>query len=409
MDFLDKLSLLGGYSAFDVDSSQDKTPANFAAIPSREPAMVAPAAQVQCGDFVDANPSTPRKTDVLSDSISILVRSDGKRVPVLKTMLSSYCARNCFYCPWRRGRDLPRVQFTPEEMSSAFMQMHQKRLVDGLFLSSGIHGRAAWTMERLVAVGDILRTKYQYKGYIHLKVMPGVDRASVEAVMRVADRVSINLEAPNPERLRRLAPEKNMFEQLLPPLYWADEINRERRAKGMRPVSTVTQFVGGATGESDRDIMTTTSQLLREAHLTRPYFSAFHPVRDTPLEGLPAEDQLRQHRLYQADFLLRQYQFAYDDLVFDSEGNFDRKSDPKRSYAVRLPVKYRHELTLARREELLRVPGIGPRSADRIIALRREGALIDFRALEQVGFVTRRAAPFILLKGRRPTRQLSLF
>src|SRR5437868_463528 len=152
MEIQDKLNLLSGDSRFEVDSS----------------------AQARCGDFVVAG--SPR-TGVLGDSISSVVRSDGKRMPVLKTMLSSYCARNCFYCPWRRGRDLPRVQFTPEELSGAFMQMHRKRLVEGLFLSSGIHGRSAWTMDRLIAVGDLLRTRHQFKGYIHLKIMPGVDRA----------------------------------------------------------------------------------------------------------------------------------------------------------------------------------------------------------------------------------------
>ena len=350
-----------------------------------------------------------RKTKALGSSISTVVRSDGRPMPVLKTMLSSYCARNCFYCPWRRGRDLPRVQFTPEELSGAFMQMHQKRLVEGLFLSSGIHGRSAWTMDRLIAVGELLRTRHHFKGYIHLKIMPGVDRASVEAAMQVADRISINLEAPNAARLEKLAPEKDLFSELLPPLYWANEINASRRARGLKAVSTTTQFVVGAAGESDRELISTSERLVREARLGRPYFSAFRPVSGTPLEGLPAEDPRREHRLYQADFLMRHYRFSPDELVFDAAGNFPRHADPKQLYADHHPELYPVELNRASRETLLRVPGIGPRSAERIIQMRRQGTLKEFGDLEKLGLLTRRAAPYILLSGHRPLRQLPLF
>jgi predicted DNA-binding helix-hairpin-helix protein len=382
MDIHEKLELLSGDARFDVDAS----------------------AQTACGDFVDA-----RKSKALGNSITTVVRSDGKHMPVLKTMLSSYCARNCFYCPWRRGRDLPRVQFTPEELSSAFMQMHQKRLVDGLFLSSGIHGRSAWTMDRLITVGELLRTHHQFKGYIHLKIMPGVDRASVEAAMQYADRVSINLEAPNAARLEKLAPEKNLFSELLPALYWANEINLSRRARGLKAVSTTTQFVVGATGESDRELISTSQRLVHEARLSRPYFSAFHPVAGTPLEGLPAEDPRREHRLYQVDFLMRQYRFSADELVFDAAGNFPRHADPKQLYAEHHPELYPVELNRASRETLLRVPGIGPRGADQIIQMRRQGVLKDVGDLEKLGLSARRAAPYILLAGRRPLHQLPLF
>ncbi|MEP7198852.1 MAG: hypothetical protein ABI874_03440, partial [Chloroflexota bacterium] len=346
MDTQQKLELLGDDARFEVDA----------------------AAEQACGDFTGT-----RKSDALGHSISTLIRSDGKRIPVLKTLLSSYCARNCFYCPWRRGRDLPRVQFAPEELASAFMQMHAKRLVEGLFLSSGIHGRAAWTMDRLIAVGELLRAKHQFTGYIHLKIMPGVDRASVAEVMKFADRVSINLEAPNALRLEKLAPEKNLFSELLPALYWADEINQERIAHGLKPRSTVTQFVVGAADESDHEIITMSDRLIREAHLTRPYFSAFRPVANTPLDGLPPEDPRREHRLYQVDFLLRQYPFTLNDLVFDTAGNLPRHADPKVLSAQQHPERFPLELNRASRDELLRVPGIGPRSAERIIALRRQG------------------------------------
>jgi len=382
METLQKLALLNDNAALEVDA----------------------AAEQRCADFSDA-----RKADALQRSISSVQQPDGKRLTVLKTMLSSYCARNCFYCPWRRGRDLPRTQFAPEELASAFVQMHAKKLVEGLFLSSGVHGRSAWTMDRLIATGEILRRKHRFTGYIHLKIMPGADEASVEAAMGFADRISINLEAPTPERLARLAPEKNLYAELEPTLYWANQINARRRARGLKAVSTTTQFVVGATGESDREIVGTVGRLVREAHLGRAYYSAFHPVADTPLDGLPAEDPRRERRLYQADFLLRQYGFASDDLVFDEGGNLPRHADPKLLHALNHPAQFPLEINRATREQLLRVPGIGPRSADRILQLRRDGALRDFRALERIGMATRRAAPFILLNGCRPAQQLPLF
>jgi predicted DNA-binding helix-hairpin-helix protein len=387
MDILQKLSLLNANAPFEVDWS----------------------AETQCGDFTPTQPPTaPPKTHSLGHSITTLVRSDGKRISVLKTMLSSFCARNCFYCPWRRGRDLPRVQFTPDELATAFMQLHAKRLVEGLFLSSGIHGRSSTTMDRLIATTELLRRKHVYRGYIHLKVMPGVDRASVAAAMNFADRISINLEAPNALRLQQLAPEKNLFSELLPALYWANDINDERRARGQKPVSATTQFVVGAVGESDRELVSTVTQLYDTAHLSRAYYSAFHPVPNTPLDGLPPADPRREHRLYQVDFLLRQYGFKSDELVFDAAGNLPRDVDPKLLYAQAHPEKFPLELTRASREELLRVPGLGPRSVARIVQLRRQGALRDFDDLAKLGIAARRAAPFILLRGRRPLQQLPL-
>lgn len=382
MDILHKLALLNDNAPLEVDA----------------------AAEQRCADY-----QAGRKADALQRSISTVQRPDGKRLTVLKTMLSSFCARNCYYCPWRRGRDLPRTQFAPEELAAAFVQMHTRRLVEGLFLSSGVHGRSAWTMDRLIATTEILRRKHHFSGYVHLKIMPGADEASVEAAMQYADRISINLEAPTPERLARLAPEKNLYADLEPTLYWANQINARRRARGLKAVSTTTQFVVGATGETDREIVGTVGRLAREARLSRAYYSAFHPVADTPLDGLPAEDPRREHRLYQADFLMRQYGFAAGELEFDEAGNLPRHTDPKLMHALRHPERFPLEINRATRDELLRVPGIGPLSADRILQLRRAGALRDIRALERIGMATRRAAPFILLNGRRPTQQLPLF
>lgn len=397
MDVQQKLELLADDARFEVDAAAEKACADFSPRPSPN------LGEGRHGYNVEV------RAQALGHSITNLIRSDGKRVPVLKTLLSSYCARNCFYCPWRRGRDLPRVQFTPEELTKAFVQMHAKRLVEGLFLSSAIHGRSSWTMDRLIAVGDMLRNKHNFKGYLHIKIMPGVDRASVEEVMKYADRVSINLEAPNPTRLQKLAPEKNLFDELLPALYWAHEINQERLARGQKPVSTTTQFVVGATGESDHEIVSTVNTLVHEARLSRAYYCAFRPVPNTPLDGLLPEDPLREHRLYQVDFLLRQYRFTMDELIFDAAGNLPRHADPKVLYATHHPELFPLELNCASREQLLRVPGIGPQSAERILQRRQQGILRDFRDLEKIGLVTRRAAPFILLNGRRPTQQLNLF
>lgn len=339
------------------------------------------------------------------------VMPGGKRITLLKTLLTSACERDCHYCPFRAKRNYRRATFKPEEMAQAFHAMFDARVAQGLFLSSGVAGGGIRTQDRLIATADILRRKYNYTGFLHLKIMPGADREQVWRAMQLADRISINLEAPNPKRLSALAPHK-AFEELLHPLQWAEEIRQKYPAhlgwNGRMP-STVTQFVVGAAGETDVEILATSSYLIQQLHLARTYFSAFSPVTDTPLENHAAENPLREHRLYQASFLIRSYEFEMEEMPFDPGGNLPLETDPKLAWAQGHLVDSPIELNRAERRDLLRIPGIGPKGADTILSARRRGRLRDSRDLAKLGIVASRAAPFVLLDGRRPAQQLSLW
>ena len=337
---------------------------------------------------------------------------NGQNIKLLKTLLSSTCERDCFYCPFRAGRDFRRATFQPEEFAKLFMQLHCANLAEGVFLSSGIAAGGVRTQDKLLDTADILRNKLGFRGYLHLKVMPGSERAQVERAMLLADRVSVNLEAPNTERLARLAPHKVFLEELLQPLKWADEIRRtenpHRAWKGRWP-STVTQFVAGGADESDLELLTTTAWLNKNVGLKRAYYSAFHPIRDTPFENKTAVDPQREHRLYQASFLLRDYGFDLEELPFTIEGSLPLADDPKLAYAQTNLVHTPVELNRADKRALLRVPGIGPKGVEAILKARRAGKLRDISRLRALGVNAIRAAPFILLDGKRPAQQIALF
>lgn len=337
---------------------------------------------------------------------------NGKQVKLLKTLLTSACERDCFYCPFRSGRDFRRATFKPDEFAGLFMKLHEARVVEGLFLSSGIAAGGANTQNRILDTAEILRNKLGFRGYMHLKIMPGAEKGQVERLMQLADRVSINLEAPNTERLAKLAPNKVFIEELFRPLKWVEEIRRTQPAyKGWngRWPSTVTQFVAGGSDESDLELLTTTEWLMKNVRLQRAYFSAFSPVRDTPLENKPAVDPLREHRLYQASYLLRDYGFDLEDMPFTPGGNLPLAADPKLAWAQQHLKTAPLELNKAERLDLLRIPGIGPKGADAILKARRVQKLRDLNALRKLGIVVARAAPFVLIDGRRADQQLALF
>ncbi len=332
----------------------------------------------------------------------------GRTEPHFKVLLSNACEKDCAYCANRRGRDFARASFQAEELAQAFYQMWRNKLVTGLFLSSGVHGGWSRTMEAMIATVEILRAKHRFHGYVHLKLMPAVDKATVERAVQLADRVSVNLEAPTPERLARLAGGKDFYQELLTPLRWVSEM-RERHGADLLPLGHTTQLVVGASGETDQEILTTADSLYRELRLARVYYSAFRPIEDTPLEDHPPTPPMRQHRLYQSDLLLRRYGFQPQELVFDERGNLPLETDPKTLLALREPHRFPMEINLAPRADLLRVPGIGPRAASRIIELRRQSAFRSLEDLKKVGASAQRAAPFVLLEGGRPPFQLRLF
>ncbi len=337
---------------------------------------------------------------------------NGRQVKLLKTLLSSACERDCYYCPFRAGRDFRRATFKPQEFAELFMKLYQSSMAQGIFLSSGIAAGGANTQNKILDTAEILRNKLGFRGYLHLKIMPGAEKGQVLRLMQLADRVSINLEAPNKERLTKLAPNKDFFEELFRPLRWVEEIRQSQPAyegwNGRWP-STVTQFVAGGSEESDLELLTTTHWLMKNVRLTRAYYSAFYPIRDTPMENKPAVDPLREHRLYQASFLLRDYGFDLEDMPFIQDGNLPLATDPKLAWAQQNLIGKPLEVNKAERRDLLRIPGIGPKGADAILRARRSGKLRDLTMLKRLGIVTTRVAPFILLDGRRVDMQLSMF
>jgi predicted DNA-binding helix-hairpin-helix protein len=336
----------------------------------------------------------------------------GRRIPLLRAMLTTACERDCHYCGFHAGRDIRRITFKPEELAKTYNDIHQAGLVDGFFLSSGVFAGGPNTQNLMLDVAEILRLRLGYRGYLHLKIMPGAERDQVLQAMQLADRVSINLEAPNPSRLACLAPSKRFIDELLQPLSWIEEIRKTMhsgQAWGGRWPSSTTQFVVGAAGESDLEILSTVSRLNQMYGLTRAFFEAFTPVQGTHLENHPAENPLREHRLYQASYLLRDYQFDLEDLPFTPEERLPISQDPKLAYAQATLVETPIEINRANRKELLRVPGIGPRGVDAILRTRRHGRFRYLSDLHKIGILAERAAPYITLDGRKAPQQLSLF
>jgi predicted DNA-binding helix-hairpin-helix protein len=368
------------------------------------------------GDPTSTSSRQGVKRDFLKGAVVQVQRPDGPMV-VLRTLQTSACEQNCFYCPFRAGRSgIPRVGFGPDELACEFDRMQRAGVVRGLFLSSGSVGGGARTMDPMLATVELLRRNYAYRGYIHLKIMPGAERAQVEQALSLADRVSVNLEGANARRLASLAPRKDFEGQLLEAMRWVREIAQARGAssEGLRlnpakAPSLVTQFVVGPAGESDRELLTTADQLYRGVKLARAYYTGFNPVPDTPLADAAATPAVREHRLYQADWLLRFYGFTLGDLPFDRSGALPSDVDPKLAWARQHLVARPVEVNRASRRELLRVPGIGPRSADAILDARRQGRLRELGDLRALGAVASRAAPFVLFDGRRPPQQLGFW
>lgn len=337
------------------------------------------------------------------------VTAGSRKMPVLKAMSTTACERDCYYCPFRAGRSsMKRVKFTPDELASGFMALYRAGAVEGLFLSSGVIRGGVTTQDAILDTGAILRQKYAYRGYMHLKLMPGAERDQVREAMRLANRVSINLEAPNARRLERIAPGKRFEQELLTPLRWVDELRQDPDAR-LRASST-TEMVVGPAGETDLELLSVTDVLFRQLHLSRVYYSSFRPLVETPLADAPATDPLRELRLYQASFLLRDYGFELEELPFTGKGDLPLAVDPKRAWADDVLAHHPVEVNHATRAELLRVPGIGPLSADRIMKARAKGRLSDLSELRAIGVrAVQRVAPYILLDGRRPIEQPRLF
>lgn len=359
---------------------------------------------------------TPVEVAGVMSCITEVTTPKGKK-PVLKAMVTTACEKDCHYCPFRAGRgSMRRVTFSPDEMALAFDRLVRAGLVDGIFLSSGIIKGGVSTQDKILDTAAIIREQYQYTGYVHLKIMPGSEYDQIVRAMELADRVSINLEGPTEERLTALAPKKQLYGDLLQRLQWAAEIKQKAQTDarsglaGSVRASIVTQFVVGAVGDTDLELLSLTEKLHRHNRLARAYYSRFNPIENTPFENLPPESPLREHRLYQASFLLRDYAWDVEDLPFIDQGNLRLDIDPKRAWADTHLLDDPVEVMTAGREELLRVPGIGPKGAAAILRARRRGRLTDLSHLRKIGIRgTDQIAPYLLLDGHQPPRQLSLF
>jgi len=339
-------------------------------------------------------------------------KSGGGEIRLLKTVLSTACERNCNYCAFRAGRDFRRETLKPGELARLFDQMNRGGIAEGLFLSSGLIGGGVRTQDKILDTAEILRLKLGYMGYLHLKLMPGAEKDQVLRAMQLANRVSLNLEAPNAERLEKLAPLKSFQQELLQPLRWAYEIRRTTNplsAFNLKWPSLATQFVVGSVGESDKELLQISQYLHNKLSLARVYYSRFEPVRDTPFENQPAENPVRQLRLYQAGFLLRDYGFSLEDFTYNPNGQLPLDTDPKLAWAQAYLAEQPIEINTADRIHLLRVPGIGPLSAKRILKSRYRHLIKEVGELHSLGIQVDRALPFILINGKRQDRQLRLW
>jgi len=396
MDTLQKLAILGEGAAQEHElSAGQSAPACFS--PQRIPEPDARYRRHR-NAIVKGADRLPPAAAGLPGSIHVSPVGNGKTVRLLKVLQTNICEFDCFYCEHRAGRDVPRTYVSPEELARTFMTLHRKRFVEGLFLSSGITRKIDTMQERMVQTAEILRKRYAFKGYIHLKILPGASHAAVEQTLRLASRVSLNLEAPTPHHLAKLSSRKSFLDDMLTRMVWAKRLKQEH--PGLIPAGQITQFVVGAAGETDQDLLTATDRLYGEIGLRRAYFSAFSPIPDTPLDHHPPAPLLRQHRLYQADWLMRFYGFSISELVFDERGHLPMAFDPKMAWAIGHPEFFPLEIIRADYEKLLRVPGIGPISANRIVELRRSSVITDARQLTRLGVVMKRAAPYLLLHGR---------
>ena len=335
--------------------------------------------------------------------------ADGRCISLLKVLMTNVCAYDCQYCVNRRSNDLPRAAFTPRELCELTMGFYRRNYIEGLFLSSAVLVNPDYTTERMIEALRLLREEYRFGGYIHAKAIPGADPQLTYRLGLLADRMSVNIELPSAGSLALLAPDKRKENILTPMGQIRDGISlasRERKlcrhAPRFAPAGQSTQMIVGATPESDRQILTLTQGLYDKYHLKRVFYSAYMPVSNSPLLPAPQNFQpplLREHRLYQADWLLRFYHFRAEELLDEEAPNLDPRLDPKCTWALRHLEFFPVEVNRADYEALLRVPGVGVRSARRILAARRVGPL-TFEGLKRLGVVLKRAQYFLTCSGK---------
>jgi putative DNA modification/repair radical SAM protein len=362
---------------------------------------------------------------------------DGRCVSLLKILLTNHCIYDCAYCISRKSNDVKRAAFTVQEVVDLTINFYRRNYIEGLFLSSGIFKSADYTMERLCWIAKKLRTEEKFNGYIHLKAIPGASRELIDEAARYADRLSVNLEIPSEKSLKLIAPEKNYKDAYTPMGYLKEGITEyKKEAKKVKktplyaPAGQSTQLVIGASPESDYQILNLSSELYQHQQLKRVYYSAYIPVsEDNRLPAIQSPPLKRENRLYQADWLMRFYGFQVDEIIDEQQGDLELDFDPKMAWALRNPQFFPVNIQKATKEELIRVPGLGIKTALLIIKARRFGK-IRSEQVRKMGLAWNRAKYFLsgfsdtlrildwqpaqlrnslLLASQTPQPQLSLF
>ncbi len=334
--------------------------------------------------------------------------ADGRCISLLKVLFTNYCRYDCAYCINRKSNDVPRAAFTPRELADLTIEFYRRNYIEGLFVSSGVIKDADYTMEQLIKAVRILREEYGFNGYIHAKVIPGASSALVEILGSLVDRLSVNIELPSEKSLKRLAPDKTRTNIFTPmrTITQQKEISRQemikyRHAPRFAPAGQSTQMIIGASEETDFQILRLSQALYDKYQLKRVFFSAYIPMNNDKL--LPSTETkpplLREHRLYQADWLLRFYGFRAEEILSEKDNMFNPFLDPKCNWALNNMHIFPVEVNSAPYEMLLRVPGIGVTGAKRIMKARK-GAYLDFDGLKKLGIVLKRAQYFITCKGK---------
>lgn len=379
MEIMDKLRVLSDAAKYDVScSSSGSSRKNAGALGAAAPAGI-------CHSWA----------------------ADGRCISLLKILMTNYCIYDCEYCINRHSNDIKRAILTPEEIVKLTIQFYRRNYIEGLFLSSGVVKSPNYTTELLIKVAKQLRLQENFTGYIHMKGIPGTDEKLIRELGLYVDRMSVNMELPSEKSLNLLAPQKSKQSILTPMkalrdglIQVAEEKKLFRHTPSFVPAGQTTQLIVGATEDSDRHILLLSEALYQKISLKRVYYSAYVPVMTGKnLPTLIKPPLLRENRLYQADWLLRFYQFRADEILSDAVPNFDLDIDPKTCWALRNPEQFPLEINRAPYAMLLRVPGIGVRSAKRITAARRQGRL-SYEHLKQFNVVLRRAKHFITCDGK---------
>ncbi len=331
---------------------------------------------------------------------------DGRCISLLKILFTNYCIYDCQYCLNRVSNDVERAAFTPREIADLTIEFYKRNYIEGLFLSSAVIRNPDYTMEQIIEAISILRFEYRFNGYIHAKAIPGASSDLVRQLGFLCDRMSVNIELPSSDSLKKLAPQKTK-ENIIAPMKQIkgaiseskQEMTVYKHAPSFVPGGQSTQMIIGATPETDRSILTLSENLYKRFSLKRVYYSAYIPIGKNPLLPTTAPPLLREHRLYQADWLLRYYSFTADELLDDENPNFSNLIDPKCEWALRHMEQFPVEINSASYEMILRVPGIGVRSAMKIVKARRYGRL-SFSDLKKMRISMKRAKYFVVANGK---------